>query len=163
MRLTWVAWKRNATLGLVLAIALCVVSVGVVMAQNAAEQQQSSTAVTFSGDVAMVLNYIKTDKASEFENAMQKVKEALQKSEVPERKQQAAGWKVLKSPENAGEGQTLYVFLIEPVVKGADYSVGKILQEGFPTDYAEYFNQYAQAFGKGRIVLNLNNVVNMGQ
>ena len=33
---------------------------------------------------------------------MGKLKEALAKSEKPERKQQAAGWKIFKSPDPAG-------------------------------------------------------------
>ena len=48
-------------------------------------------------DAGMVLNFIKADKTADFEAVMAKLKEALQKSEKPERKQQAASWKVFKS------------------------------------------------------------------
>ena len=47
----------------------------------------------------MVLNFIKPDKTADFEMVMGKLKEAMAKSEKPERKQQAAGWKVFKSPD----------------------------------------------------------------
>ena len=63
---------------------------------------------------------------------MGKLKEALQKSEKPERKQQAASWKVFKSPDPAAGGNVLYVFMIDPAVKGADYTVSTILAEAFP-------------------------------
>ena len=49
----------------------------------------------------MVLNFIKPDKTADFEAVIAKLKEALAKSEKPERKQQAAGWKVFKSPDPA--------------------------------------------------------------
>ena len=49
----------------------------------------------------MVLNFIKADKTADFEAVMVKLKEALQKSDKPERKQQAASWKVFKSPDPA--------------------------------------------------------------
>ena len=49
---------------------------------------------------------------------MGKLKEALQKSEKPERKQQAASWKVFKSPDPAAGGNVLYVFVIDPVGQG---------------------------------------------
>ena len=63
-----------------------------------------------------------------------KLKEALQKSEKPERKQQAASWKVFKSPDPAAGGNVLYVFIIDPAVKGADYTVSTILAEAFPPE-----------------------------
>lgn len=170
MRLTWVAPNRNATLGLVFALAFAACC-AVVFAQNPpaqqtppAQQQAAPPPVTFSGDAAMVVNYIKADKAADFEAAMAKVKEALQKSQVPERKQQAAGWKVFKSPDPAGEGQVIYVWVIDPVVKGADYGLGKILSEGFPpVETNTIFKQYADAYAKGRVTFNLNTVAAMGQ
>ena len=85
----------------------------------------------FPTDGGMVLNFIKPDKTADFEMVMAKLKEALEKSDKPERKQQAASWKVFKSPDPAG-GNVLYVFIIDPAVKGADYSVSNILAEAFP-------------------------------
>ena len=55
----------------------------------------------FAIDAGMVLNFIKPDKTADFETVMAKLKEALQKSEKPERKQQAASWKVFKSADPA--------------------------------------------------------------
>ena len=171
MRLTWVAPNRNATLGLVFVLAFVLGSAGVVFAQNPPAQQtppaQQQAAppppVTFPGDSAVVLHYIKADKAADFEAAMQKVKESLQKSQLPERKQQAAGWKVVKSPDPAGEGTVLYLWLIDPVVKGADYGLGKILSESFPAEAAEIFTKYAAAYAKGQLKINANVVIAMAQ
>ncbi len=170
MRLT-----RNATLGLVFVIAFVVASAGVVCAQTppaqqnppaaaqAPAQQAPAPAVGFTGDAGIVVHYIKADKAADFEAALAKVKEALQKSQSPERKQQAAGWKVFKSPDPAGEGTVVYLWIIDPVVKGADYSVGKILSEGFPAEANEIFKKYADAYAKGQVRLNGNVVLSMGQ
>ncbi len=171
MRLTWVARNRHATLGLLFALAFVLGSFGVVYAQNPpaqqppaqGQQQAAPPGVTFPGDSALVLNYIKADKATDFEDALKSVKDALQKSQSPERKQQAAGWKVFKSPDPAGEGQVLYVWVIDPVVKGADYSVGKILSEAFPDKANEIFKKYADAYAKGQLKINLNLVSAMGQ
>src|SRR5262245_32368912 len=71
----------------------------------------------FPNDGGMVLNFIKPDKVADFEEVMGKLKEALSKSEKPERKQQAAGWKVFKSPDPAG-ANVLYVFIVDPSLKG---------------------------------------------
>ena len=64
--------------------------------------QAAPTARVFPNDGGMVLNFIKPDKTADFEAVVAKLKEALQKSEKPERKQQAASWKVFKSPDPAG-------------------------------------------------------------
>jgi len=62
------------------------------------------------------------------------VKEALAKSEKPERKAQAVGWKVFKATDPGPGGAAIYVFIMDPVAKGAEYSVGNILVEAFGAD-----------------------------
>ena len=81
----------------------------------------------------MLFNTIKPDKTADFEAVMAKLKEALQKSADPVRKQQAASWKVFKSVEPV-QGNALYLFVVDPPVKDADYTVSKILAEAFPTE-----------------------------
>ncbi len=176
MRLT-----RNATLGLVFVLAFVMASAGAASAQTppaqqtppagqqapptqqAPAQQQATPGVSFSGDAAIVVHYIKADKAADFEAAMGKVKEALQKSQSPERKQQAAGWKVFKSPDPAGEGQVVYLWIIDPVVKGADYSLSKIVSEAFPAEARAIYDSYAGSYAKGQVKLNGMLVLSMGQ
>src|SRR5438046_3151983 len=63
------------------------------------QAQQVSNARMYPNDGAITLNFIKPDKTADFEAAIAKLKEALQKSEKPERKQQATGWKIFKSPD----------------------------------------------------------------
>ena len=112
----------------------------------------------------MILNFIKPDKTADFEAVMAKLKEALQKSEKPERKQQAAGWKIFKSPDPAAGGNTLYVFIIDPSVKGADYSVANILAEAFPPEQVNaLYKQYADAYAQGQNIVNLNMMLDLGQ
>ena len=118
--------------------------------------QQVSNARIFPNDAGMVLNFIKPDKVADFEMIMGRLKEALQKSEKPERKQQAAGWKVFKSPDPAG-ANALYVFFIDPALKGADYQVSNIIAEAFPPAEAnDILKKYADAFAQGMNIVNLN-------
>src|ERR1700741_2425979 len=63
---------------------------------------QAPSKRVFASDAGMVLNFIKPDKTADFEAVMVKLKEALMKSDKPERKEQAKTWKVFKSPEPAG-------------------------------------------------------------
>jgi hypothetical protein len=132
--------------------------------QPPAQQAQAApTARTFGSDAGMVLNFIKPDKTSDFEAVVAKLKEALQKSEKPERKQQAASWKVFKSPDPAAGGNVLYVFIIDPSVKGADYTVSNILAEAFPQEVAALYKQYAEAYASGQNFVNLQLVSDLGK
>ena len=132
-------------------------------AQPAPAAQAAPTARTFAGDAGMVLNFIKPDKTSDFEAVVAKLKEALQKSPKPERKQQAASWKVFKSPDPAAGGNVLYVFMIDPAVKGADYTVSTILSEAFPQEVQALYKQYAEAYASGQNFVNMALVSDLGK
>ena len=132
-------------------------------AAPAAAAQAAPTARMFASDGGMVLNFIKPDKTADFEAVVGKLKEALQKSAKPERKQQAASWKVFKSPDPAAGGNVLYVFIIDPSVKGADYTVSNILAEAFPTEVQALYKQYADAYASGQNFVNLSLVSDLGK
>jgi len=129
----------------------------------AGQAQTVSNARVFPNDAGMVLNFIKPDKTADFEMIMGKLKEALSKSEKPERKQQASGWKVFKSADPAG-ANTLYVYVIDPSVKGADYQVSNIIAEAFPAAEAnELLKKYADCYAQGMNILNLTILQNLGK
>jgi hypothetical protein len=93
-----------------------------------------------------------------------KLKEALQKSDKPERKQQAVSWKVFKSPDPAAGGNALYVFVIDPAVKDADYTVSNILAEAFPpAEVNELYKKYAESYATGQNFVNLTLVADLGK
>jgi hypothetical protein len=119
----------------------------------------------FPGDGGVILNFVKADKTADFEMVLGKVKEALAKSEKPERKQQATGWKVFKASEPGPNGAAIYVFIMEPVVKGADYSVGNILVEGFGAEGQTLYKTYSESFGTPAIgaLLHLTQVADLGK
>ena len=124
--------------------------------------QQVSNARIFPNDAGMVLNFIKPDKTADFEAVMAKLKEALEKSEKPERKQQAASWRVFKSADPAG-ANTLYVYIIDPVVKGADYQVSNIIAEAFPAEANDLLKKYAECYAQGMNILNLITLQDLGK
>jgi hypothetical protein len=136
-------------------------------AQQPAAQAQQAAAVTteFGPDGGFTLFFVKADKVADFEAFMAKFKEALQKSEKPERKQQATGWKLFKSadPPAPGAPGALYIFMIDPVVKGADYTVGNILFEAFPKEAAEIYKQFSGALAQGLSQVKLALVQDFGK
>jgi hypothetical protein len=104
--------------------------------------------LTFEGDTALWSVAIRPDKTADFEQVLAKLREALSKSEKPEAKQQAAGWKVVKGAKPMQDGNVVYTHVIHPVVPGADYTVMQILYDAFPdpTERTNLYNLYRGAF-----------------
>lgn len=143
------------------------VSTGSLQAQTSAENpsqphQAQNNARVFASDAGMVLNFIKPEKTGDFEAVVARLREALQKSDKPERKQQAASWKVFRASEPGVNGSVLYVFSIDPAVKGADYTVTTILAEAFPTEVQALYKSYAESYASGQSYVNLKLVAALG-
>jgi hypothetical protein len=129
-------------------------------AQNG--QQASPQKFTFEGDTALWTMAIKPDKTADFEQIMAKVRVALMKSADPLRRQQAAGWKVMRMTQPLADGTIAYVHMVHPVVKDADYGIMQTLYEAFPDEQRALYEQYRGAFAKnlslatGSIVVDLS-------
>jgi hypothetical protein len=127
-------------MALVLAAGVSVLSAVPAQAQTAAPAATVNQRL-FNGDAGITLIYVKPDKTADFEAAMARVKEALMKSDKPERKQQAAGLKLFKAVVSP-QGQ-IYVLVASPSVKGVDYSVASILTDGLPAEARAIYDSYA--------------------
>ena len=90
-----------------------------------------------------MLLFVKPDKTADFETVLARLKEALAKSEVSARRAQAAGWRVFKARETGPAASVIYVAIIDPVAKDADYSIGTILAEVSPALYTKYIDAFA--------------------
>ncbi len=137
-------------------------------AQTAPAQPAAAAAPSpfvFSGDGGVIMNFVKADKTADFEMVIRKLKEGLAKSEKPERKQQAAGWIVFKAAEPGPTGAAIYVFIMDPVAKGADYSVGNILVEAFGAEGQTLYKTYSEAYATPAIgaLLHLSKVIELGK
>ena len=138
--------------------AVILVGAAPAQAQDAAAQP-AAPVLALDGDAAIVTILIKPDKTADFEAVLNKVKEALAKNEKAERKQQAAGWKVFKSSQMA-QGNAVYIFLINPVVKGQEYDITRLINEVFPSEVQEMFGKYKDSFA-GRAITSLNSLMSM--
>ena len=117
----------------------------------------------FNGDAGLILIYVQPDKTDQFEGAMQKIKEGLQKSEKPERKEQAASWKIFKA--GAGAAGQVYAMIMSPSVKNVDYAVGAILAETQPQEARAIFDAYAGSLSttQAQVVIPLDLVNDFGK
>jgi hypothetical protein len=134
--------------GIVLA-GLTLAGAGVALAQEPAKP-----VLTLEGEAAIVILLIKPDKTADFESVVAKYKEAFAKSDNPKRKEQLAGLTFLKSPTPVG-GNTAYIFRVDPVIKGEEYDITRVIYEVFPSEATDMFNKYKEAFA-GRQIIPLN-------
>jgi hypothetical protein len=173
----WAQGRRDRTLRTLAAAGLTLGLAGQVFAQapDPAQQQpaqpapaqpaqsaQPAPGLTFDGDAGLILMQIKPDKTADFESVMAKLHEAFAKTDKPERKQQATGWKIFKSTDPGPGGNILYVAVIDPALKGADYTVAKILYEVFPTEVQALFPVYRDSFAAGLNRVNMKLVQDFG-
>src|SRR5262249_54918490 len=123
--------------------------VGVLGARPArAQEPPKPSPFLFSSDAGVILNFVKADKTADFESVLNKLKEGLAKSEKPERKAMAAGWKVFKAAKPAPGSGVIYVFVIDPVAKGQEYSVGNLLVEAFGAEEGnKLYKTYSDSYG----------------
>jgi len=85
--------------------------------------QTAPNKTTFTGDIVVMAFAINPDKTADYEKVIGSLKEALSKSEAPEAKEQLAGWKIIKNAMPNPDGSIVYIHIISPVVKNADYSI----------------------------------------
>jgi hypothetical protein len=165
-------WTSATALLRRIGVALMLIAIVVVLSAGQAAAQQAPAAAPaqaapapqariFTGDVGLMFNVIKPDKTADFEMVIGKLKEALGKSDDPVHKQMAQGWRVIKNPEPIQGGNYLYVFLIDPVVKDADYTVSRVLAKAFPAEVQELFKVYSACFAGGVTLQNYTTLANM--
>jgi hypothetical protein len=113
-----------------------------------AQPTASHQKLTFEGDTALWTVAIKPDKTADFEQIMKKVQEALLKSTDPQRREQAAGWKVMRISKPLADGNIAYVHIVHPVVSGADYTIMQTLYDAFPDERQALYQLYRGAFAQ---------------
>jgi len=121
-----------------------------------AAQEPAKLVMALDGDAAMVTILIKGDKTADFESVISKYKEALAKSDNPKRKEQLAGMRFFKSP-TAVQGNAMYIISVDPVVKGEEYDITRVVTEVFPVEVQEVYAKYKDSFA-GRQIISLNKI-----
>jgi hypothetical protein len=110
---------------------------------------------TFTGDVAILAFAVNPDKTADYDKVLATLKDTLSKSEAPEAKQQLAGWKVIKNAMPNPDGTIVYIHIISPVVKDADYSIMNNIYAGVkdPAQQKAVFDMYRGAMNKALFVI----------
>ncbi len=127
------------------------VMLGTLLTSNQAAAQPTTT---FTGSAAFMFHFVKPAATSDYEGVMQKLSDALQASqnEETDRKAQARGWKVYRAGADfTGQGSVPYVWIIDPVIGGANYAASTIMNEAFPEEIEGLFETYNGSFTDGQV------------
>lgn len=116
------------------------------MGGTAHAQAPAPTPYMFPGGAGLVLNFIKPDKAADWEAMLEKIVAGLKASEKPERKAQAASWKIYKASEQPIKEAILYLWALDNAPADTEYSMVKMLQELFPKEAAAMYQEYSAAY-----------------
>jgi hypothetical protein len=142
-------------------------------AQPAAQPQAQQApapapAMTLDAGAGMFFHQIKSDRTADFEWVIERIKEAMLKSEDATRKQQAGGIQVLKSTDPVPNStNVMYVMMINPAVKGADYSMQSMLKMLYdtvpPEEQQNIFKRVSGAFGGPTNRVNLQPIADFAK
>ena len=130
--------------------------------QEPASSPHAKPKLTLAGDTALLTVAVRPEKSADFEQVISKRKAALLQSDDPKRREQAAGWKVMKLEKPLPDGNLAYVHVIQPVVPGADYAVMQTLYDAFPDERQALYELYRGAFvqnlslATGHIVVDMS-------
>ena len=110
---------------------------------------------TYTGDLVLAAYVVNADKVADYEKVIATLKDSLSKSPRPEAKQQLAGWKIIKNSANQPDGSALYVHVITPVVKDADYSITNLVYEVVkdPAEQKVFYDLYRGALKQALFVI----------
>jgi hypothetical protein len=118
----------------------------------------ATAARTFTAPVGLLFNTVRLDKAPDFEKLVSSVRKTLEASTDPALQAMAKGGQFYKATEAGPANSVLYVFVIDPVVPGEDYGLGRVLSSGSTDTVAlnEIWKLYTSSVTGGGSLLNLS-------
>ncbi len=123
----------------------------------ASAQEPAKPVLTLEGDAAVVIVLDQARQDGRLRDRHRQVQGgASPRATSPTRKEQLAGMKFFKSPTAMG-GNTAYIFRVDPVVKGEEYDITRVINEVFPSEVTDMFNKYKEAYA-GRQIIVLNKI-----
>jgi hypothetical protein len=105
-----------------------------------AARPTASPDYVFPAGSALLLFYVHSARTTDFEAVAARISQALDASADPVRRQQAASWRMFRASDSARDA-VVYVFLLDPVVAGADYDPVRVLSESLPAEVQPLYEQ----------------------
>ena len=113
-------------------------------------------------DIAIMTFAIKANSTGDYEQILDRLREALVNSDDPVRNQMARGWRVFRQANPLPNGDVVYTHLISPV-PGGNYSIMQNLYDEFPEEQQTLYAMYQDAFSQNFGVVGADLVVDLSQ
>ena len=116
----------------------------------------------FNSDLVLMSVAINADRTADYEQIMERLRQALVNSADPVRNRMAQGWTLIRQQNRLGTGEVIYVHLITPVAGSDQYSIMQTLYDEFPEERQALYEMYQSAFSQnlgaagGEIVLDMS-------
>jgi hypothetical protein len=128
---------------------------------------QAPPALNFSTPAGLLFHQIKADRTADFEWVMERLKEAMLKSEDAKVKEMVPGFRIYKNPDAMPQtGNIMYVIVVSPTVPEGDYSMTTLLNivyKAFPEQQQEIFKRVSGAFGGSTSRVNLQPIADFSK
>jgi hypothetical protein len=97
----------------------------------------------FTAEAGLLVFHVHREHAADFEAVMRRVTEGLPTLATPLRREQAAGWRLFRARETATAA--IYVVLVDPAVRDADYDPVKMITELASAEAADLYERLRAA------------------
>ena len=123
-------------------LVITTLAVGVLLGTSFATRSEAMAqpVVSFSGGSGLMMNYIAPEKTDDFERVMRAYGEGLSGSENAQYNEMGAGLKIFRAAEPGPNDTVLYLWVVDPVVSGANYAVANVLSDEVPSEALELYN-----------------------
>lgn len=115
----------------------------------------------FETGVGLLLVPVKAAATADYEALIRELQAALAASSDPDRRRQAAGWRVFKAVEADAKGQALYVHLVSPALPAVDYRPSAVLDDLLDGAPEALLVRYREAHAGPPSRLSLDEIANM--
>ena len=109
----------------------------------------------FTAGSGLIFTAVRPERILDFETVISYLQQAQRSATDPTVRAQAQGWRVFKATEAGPNSTVLYVFVIDPVVAGADYGLGPILSAAYPDRIMDIWKLYTGSIVQ-QSILNLS-------
>ncbi len=152
---------RNSRVWVGTAIAAAL-AVGVLLGTSFAPESEAAAqpVMNFSGGSAVVMSYVAPAGTGDFERVMREYGGSLSASENAQYNQMASSMKIFRAAEPGPNNTVLYMWIIDPVISGANYAEAQILNDEKPEEVQELYDALLAAMeGGGRQTVNMELVM----
>lgn len=112
-------------------------------AQSTLPASSAAGEYRFGSAVGMLVFHVHRERAADFEHVMSRVTRGLQAMSSQLRREQASGWRFFRARDTSDAA--IFVVIVDPVVRDADYDPVKMLTEFVPAEAAALYERLRTA------------------